>query len=501
MLVVMGWATIFTYKAFRQFAVSDPEVDVKRAGEPLGARAIKQRDISDDYDYKDKKDISDDVKDQKIKHAEESIKGLQLIPEEQSEEGDLHRISEYLKKNSHECKDTTRPKRVNPLVYGKWHHHKTNQHHIYMYSAFFDERQDNGYYPSLRVLVVGETIKDDIYCQVWYPDVKNPVVKKVKVKKNGGGHDLNGTYYEQYYFVCHLDTSYPIPRHVSIVSQPCEKAFNSVPIYLPIRAPHEHEFGVCVPVAFWSIDPYRLVEWIEANRLLGVTEINVYHVNMTEETLRILRHFEVNDTIMRLHDLPSVPKYERTRGGNKIGSPISLNDCLYRNTYRYRWTIVIDFDEIIVPRMHNNYSAMIEYILTKEKLTKQSPPSLTFRNSYFWTGCGAQTEKPQNSLMLRHLIREPPNKFLYAAKSIIDPRRCISVFNHYCYHRFPMRDKKEQWTIDVNSTIALSHHYRENYKHKKCTDFKKEAVNDDTMLKYKNTLDLNVKKQLKRLGL
>ena len=64
-----------------------------------------------------------------------------------------------------------------------------------------------------------------------------------------------------------------------------------------------------------------------------------------------------------------------------------------------------------------------------------------------------------------------------------------------------MRDKKEQWTIDVNSTIALSHHYRENYKHKKCTDFKKEAVNDDTMLKYKNTLDLNVKKQLKRLGL
>ena len=73
-----------------------------------------------------------------------------------------------------------------------------------------------------------------------------------------------------------------------------------------------------MPVAFWSIDPYRLVEWIEANRLLGVTEINVYHVNMTQETLRILRHFEVNDTIMRLHELPSVPKYERSREETKL---------------------------------------------------------------------------------------------------------------------------------------------------------------------------------------
>ena len=500
MLIVMGWATIFTYEAVRQLILTDPELspDRQMINAELG---IKQRKISKDYEYEGEDDTDSEKKKENMKLSEENIRGLQLIPEEQSEEGDFHRISEYLSKNSHECRDTTRPQRVNPLVYGKWHHHKTDLHHIYMYSAFFDERQDNGYYPSIRVLAVGETIKEDIYCQVWYPDMKNPVVKKVKIKKNGGGHELNGTWYEQYYFVCHLDTSYPIPRHVSIVSRPCEKAFNSVPIYLPIRAPRQHEFGVCVPVSFWSVDPHRLVEWIEANRILGVTEINVYHVNMSQETLGILRHFEVNDTIMRLHELPSVPKYERTRGGNKIGSPISLNDCMYRNTYRYRWTIVIDFDEIIVPRVQNNYSAMIDHILTKEKLTKKPPASLSFRNSYFWTGCGTQKDQPKNSLMLRHLVREPPNRFLYATKSIIDPRRCISVFNHYCYHRFPMRSEKEQWTIDVSQTIALSHHYRENYKNKKCKHFKKEAVKDEIMLKFKDTLATNVKKQMKRLGL
>ena len=423
-----------------------------------------------------------------------------MVPEEQSEEGDFQRISEYLRSNSLECLNTTRPARVNALVHGRWHHLQTDKHHVYMFSAFFDERQDNGYYPSLRILAVAEVIKDDIFCQVWFPDVENPVVKKAKVKKNGGGHSLAGVWYEQYYFTCHLDTSYPIPRHVSVVSEPCARARNSVPVYVPIRAPYQHEFGICVPVAFWSVDPYRLVEWVEAHRLLGVTEINVYHVNMTAETLRVLRHFEENDTILRLHELPTVPQYESTRSGNKIGSPISLNDCMYRNTYRYRWVIVVDFDEVIVPRKQTNYSAMVQHILKTEKLTKLPPPALTFRNTYFWTGCEAQRQKPNGSVMLRYLKREAPSRFLYAAKSIVDPRRCISVFNHYCFHRFPMRQKHEEWTIDVSDKVALSHHYREKYNGKKCKDLMKKAETDKTILRFEDRLNRNVRKQMRRLG-
>ncbi len=464
------------------------------------------------HDYEDEKYKADDqghaneelegAKGNRNEKPKENITESQPFPDDDSEEGDFDRVSEYLRTHSHECKNTTRPKRTNPLVYDTWHHHRTDKHNIYMYSAFFDERRDNGFYPSVRILAVAATIPDEnpIFCQVWYPGVTNPVVKKVKVKKNGGGHKVSGVWLEQYYFVCHLEMSYPIPRRVSVVSQPCATALNSVPIYLPIRAPYQHEFGVCVPVAFWRIPPYRLVEWIEANRMFGVSEINVYHVNMSAETLGILRYFETNDTIVRLHSIPSVPKYERTRGGNKIGSPISLNDCMYRNTYRYRWTVVIDFDEIIVPRMHDNYSAMVDHILAKAKLTKIPPPALTFRNAYFWTGCGSQQKSPDGSVMLRHLVREPPNKFLYAAKSFIDPTRCTSVFNHYCLHKFPMRYPNENWTVDVGDKVALSHHYRENYKNMKCEKFKEKAVNDKTLLKYKSILSTRAEKQLHRLG-
>ncbi len=502
MLIVMGWGAIFCYEAIRQ-AMLDPaslssiDENLQNMGkEPVLDHQLQKsrkiRDILDDYTYQKESPTYDmDYPD--------------VDPSTNELEGDFARISEYLKQNSHECNNITRPRQTTPLLHGKWHQHESDLHHVYMYSSYYDERQDNGFYPSIRILAIAKTIKEDVYCQVWYPNVLNPVVKKIKIKKNGGGHYLNGTFYEQYYFVCHLDTSYPIPRHVSVVSHPCDKANHLVPIYIPIRAPYEHEFGVCVPVAFWKIDPHRLVEWIEANRYFGVGEINIYHVEMSEETLQILQHFERNDTIVKLHHLPSVPKYERTRGGNKIGSPISLNDCLYRNTYRYRWTIIIDFDELIVPRKHSNYKDMVGHIIAKEKLKNNPPPSLTFRNAYFWTGCGTQKDKPKESIFLRYLKREEPSAYLYASKSILDPRRCISAFNHYCYHRFPMRQKDEKWTIDVDFNVALSHHYRENYKDKKgknkCDEFKKKGIKDETMLKFKGALTSNVEKQLKILGL
>ena len=57
---------------------------------------------------------------------------------------------------------------------------------------------------------------------------------------------------------------------------------------------------------------------------------------------------------------PSVDSW--SYNGVKLSSPSSLNDCLLANVYRYQFLVVIDFDEIIVPRMHRNYSTMLDYI-------------------------------------------------------------------------------------------------------------------------------------------
>ncbi len=41
---------------------------------------------------------------------------------------------------------------------------------------------------------------------------------------------------------------------------------------------------------------------------------------------------------------------------------VELNDCLYRNLYKYEYLAVIDIDEIIVPKNAYNWSQMISEI-------------------------------------------------------------------------------------------------------------------------------------------
>ncbi len=426
-----------------------------------------------------------------------------IIWDDFKKEGGYEDAMDVIQQSSHRCENTRRPRDVLHILYDKWHVFRSPLHEVYVYSVFYDERIDNGLFPSLRLLAVARTVKNNTYCQVWYPSMTQPVVKEAKLHKNGGGHKLNKTHYEQYYFTCGLDTSYPIPNYVSLVAGPCDKADNYIAIYVPIRAPFKHDFAICVPVAFNTVNPYRLTEWLEVNKILGVTEINIYHVAMSNETLRILEYYEKTG-LVKLHHIPSVPHYEKGRSGNKIGSPISLNDCMYRNMYRYKWILFIDFDELIVPRGHKNLRDLLISIDREEKL-KYSPSSYTFRNVYFWAGCGTSARKPDKAYALKYLLREQPNKFLYAAKSIIDPRRCISVFNHYCYIRFPLRDKKEKWTIDVKTSSATSHHYRELYQGRrskeKCDFLKKNGTRDDSILRWKKILVKRIDKSRNSLRL
>ena len=127
----------------------------------------------------------------------------------------------------------------------------------HVYSVFYDERIDNGLFPDIRILAVALTIRNNTYCQVWYPNMTHPVIKEATIKKNGGGHKFNKTQYEQYYLTCPLDTSYPIPNYVSLVAYPCDQADNYIPIFVPIRAPFKHDFAISQKVNFCHYDIIR----------------------------------------------------------------------------------------------------------------------------------------------------------------------------------------------------------------------------------------------------
>ena len=299
-----------------------------------------------------------------------------------------------------------------------------------------------------------------LYCQVWYNGWNKPVVVDLAVDANGISHRFGEHKYEQLYYSCPLESTDLIPTHVSIVEQKCDTADNLIPVIKPYHGSPIHEFGICVSIAFGTVDPYRIVEWVEANRLLGVTEINVYHVNMNPISLKVLEHYQ-EEGILKLFYVPSAPYLVNSRDGNKIACPISLNDCMYKNMYRYRWAMVTDIDELIVPTTALNYPTMIQKINEHHKL-KEDFMSYTFRNAYFWTDCSNEKvndDVDKHSFIMRLKRREPPSKEWYQPKSIIDPRKCLVVFNHYCWIRFPSYKGKE-FTVNVAPSLALSHHYR-----------------------------------------
>ena len=362
--------------------------------------------------------------------------------------------------NDTTCSRTRRPSMVIPRLYDVWY--VTNYTNVmsYTYVAYYDDRTSGGPKPFIRFLAVAIKIEVPLYCQVWYNGWDKPVVVDLAVKANGGGHRIGKQKYEQLYYSCPLESTDSIPTHVSIVEQRCETADNLIPVIKPYHGSPIHEFGICVAIAFETVDPYRIVEWVEANRLLGVTEINVYHVNMNPISLKVLEHYQ-EEGILKLFHVPSAPYYVHNRDGNKIASPITLNDCMYKNMYRYRWAIVVDIDELIVPTTTPNYPTMIQKINEHHKL-KEDFMSYTFRNAYFWTDCGNEKVKSdvdKHSFIMRLKRREPPSKEMFAPKSIIDPRKCLSVFNHYCYIRFP-DNKGKKFTQKVDPSLALSHHYR-----------------------------------------
>ena len=355
-----------------------------------------------------------------------------------------------------------------PRLYDVWYVTNTTNVKSFTYSAYYDDRADGGPLPFVRILAVAVKIKVQLYCQVWYEDWLNPDIVELQVKANGGGHKIGKYHYEQLFYSCPLHTMDVIPTHVSIVEDKCSHSDNLIPVIKPYHGPPIHEFGICVPIAFENIDPYRIVEWVEANRLLGVSEINVYHVNMHPISLKVLEYYE-KEGILKLFHIPSAPYYVHSRDGNKISSPISLNDCVYRNMYRYKWAVIIDIDELIVPTTTVQYSTMIQTI-DEHHNQKVNAMAYTFRNTYFWTDCGLSPSinADQRTYIMRLRNREAPSKEMYAAKSFINPQRCLSVFNHYCYIRFPNANKK--WTLKVDPSLALSHHYRIKYHSTDCNE-------------------------------
>ena len=405
---------------------------------------------------------------------------------------------------------------------------------IYLFSAFYDDRHSILESPTIRTIAVFKNgTYDNLSCLLWFGNNARPVVANVTKSQIGGWFEPETGVFCSVILSCAVGTQAGrpalIPEHVSIVTATQTAPKTLLRVQVPEKPERPMAFGHCVPVAYWYHDPYRVVEWMELHRMWGVEEVTIYNSSLHPTAMRVYQHY-ANKSFVDLREAPcAVPAYPRDEEAIILNNSPMLYDCMYRNMYRYRRLVVTDIDEMIVPRLHDNYTAMLEAIdaefserqptnTTRLSQAEQrdtsptipaqvSPSSYVFNNVYFFFDFNASTRAPwylPTQQYTRHVAPSPP--WNNSVKSIHNPLACIGLQNHYCWAEHEVNGKKPV-TKYASQLMGLNHHYKkchfDKYVRKSgiCTRLMKNFSVDLTMTRFRRKLESRVLVVLEELGL
>ncbi|KAI0213622.1 hypothetical protein LSAT2_001330 [Lamellibrachia satsuma] len=411
---------------------------------------------------------------------------------------------------------------------------------VYLFSAFYDNRPGNKW-PMVRTISVSKNGSDsDLRCLLWFPNNPHPLVTDTECSVVGAWFQpQDREVFHAVILSCavHAHTGRPaaIPEYVSIVTPNETVPTTLLRVQVPETPEHTIAFGHCMSVAYWHQDPYRIVEWMELHRMWGVGEVTVYNNSLHPATSRVYEHY-AKEGFVDFRQAPSAVDSHRDDEQTILlnMSPV-LNDCMYRNLYRYRRLVVTDIDEMIVPRLHDNYTAMLAAIdapfkkanakdilqsaestrqfvadkhnATREEQTKVNPPnSYMFNNVYFFSDLNATRQAPWFLATQRYLRHIKPSPFGYSVKSIFNPRACIGLQNHFCWIRHKAYYNRT-WNVDVPLSIGMNQHYKkchfDEYLRKPgyCKQLAQNVSVDYAMVRFRRELESRVLVVLKQLDL
>ena len=384
---------------------------------------------------------------------------------------------------------------------------------IFLFSAFYDDRRARGS-SWIRIPGIAEVGIKNTYCLHWYDSQSNPEVTYAEAIPVGPKISPQGLkLYEQYLFSCRVPPSKKIPINVSLVTTSNIHASTLLPVQVPTKPSQQIEFGHCMSILYWKQDPYRLVEWLEIHRLWGVGEVNIYGHDLDNTTTSILDRY-VREGYVRYEEVPTVLEDDDDSNEYTIlmnMSPV-LNDCMYRNLYRYRYVVCSDLDEMIVPRgRHRNYADVIAYVDQHRNVTSSSNAdpirSYLFRNVYFFLDFGAVADEPWYLTTQRYTRRVRPSRYGYSSKSITRTVDCVGLQNHLCWHPLPQITTDPTWNYDVTVDTAMSHHYKKCHfdqylgKNGVCLRMMTTSYVDRTMDKFRDAMVERMTVKLQELNL
>ena len=220
---------------------------------------------------------------------------------------------------------------------------------------------------------------------------------------------------------------------------------------------------------------------------------------MSEATGRLLQYYDKTGIVdfRQSHNFIPVDSFKNI---NLHGGPV-INDCMYRNMYRFRKMLVLDFDEFFIPQNQMNLSAMLTEVETTQALKPHAARSYTFRNVFMFADF--VSDDSEELITLRHRMQVEPSLKGWWTKSIIDPQACINMHNHNCRGFTPLYNTEDHYP-NVSSDIAVKFHYKKcssSAVKNQCEKIMETKNKNDAALKFKEQLECQTKVRFKELNM
>ncbi|XP_034109022.1 uncharacterized protein LOC117571126 [Drosophila albomicans] len=407
---------------------------------------------------------------------------------------------------------------------------------FYFFGAYYDDRKTVPKTPLVRLLTMinlygseGEVDYPIVYCQLWYKNQVEPLIVEAidhKIVWIWGGASRR-------FFPTLISCPLPkpkggkaeVPEMVSLVADRCDRAKNLLRVVHELPEPSEvqqsksaRRFMVCVKAMDFPYTDmsWRVIEWLEVLRMLGVDKVVFYDAQMHPNMTRVINDYKTNEPhFVELRPMslgrgePHSPRHFHhyamsADGFNRIlNEMIPYNDCFYRNMYKYDYVGIFDIDEVIMP-LHNvtNWNDLIELGYRVPDYERDSKgcsdwASFCFRNAYFPRYPDRPKvfkQLPSYYYMLQHVERTAEHCDRYsAAKCLHSTKYAVGLHNHFPLYR-AKTGECEPKSIPIE--YAQLQHYRE-------PDNKTRLINpvtDDNIWRFQPQLQQRVYAKYEKLG-
>jgi len=252
-----------------------------------------------------------------------------------------------------------RPPRKVKYSHGSWQTADVDGK-VYLYSAYYDARP-NLDWPQVRIIAVAEYGQDisKLCCLLWYRVQRLPDVAEISAVEVGS--EYLQPVLGQYIFSCRVDKNKkhpPISVSVVVGTSYNFRLSNLLPVKVPEQQEQIIEFGLCVAVLYRNPNLYWTVEWLESHRIWGVREVSVYARNIDDSAAKVLRWYAATGFVS-YHELAG-ELTEDSIIAERLSKFTAVNDCMYRNLYRYRYVVCPNLYEMVLPSTpHLGYSEML----------------------------------------------------------------------------------------------------------------------------------------------